>query len=420
MRRHSLVLTFRQFPLRIPMRLLRLAFLLTCLFAVDTVEAQRRVGRVRGVVVDSLLGDVLQGAEVRIDQLGRHAATDEDGRFVLDSVPPGEWSVAFRHAALDSLGFTPSPLQVRVFAGASASVVLATPSFEPIRNRFCGATADSLSPTVAFGTVQTTDGARVAVNVGVTWILTPDAGQGRRPGSVRTAPEGDRLTWVACGIPRDAWFLVSVQDSVRAASALTRMGPRGLAMHDVILTSNETALTGIVLDPDGNPIPNAWVSVLGTRGSTATSSGGRFLISKVPGGTVTLDVRAAGYTPWVAPVLGGEFVPVRLRPLEEREAATEAKGSDYLRLLQRSAHPGIVVLTEEGLDAEPDALTNLPPAETCRWLLDGQPVSREFFLAQPRRTWRALEVYRRGTDAPPEYQASGCAVALLWTSAADW
>jgi hypothetical protein len=399
---------------------LRLVLLLAVLIAADTAEAQHRVGRVRGVVLDSLLGDVLPGTEVRIDQLGRRVISDAGGRFGIDSVPPGEWTVAFRHPALDSLGFSLPAVRVRVFAGASASIVLSTPSFEPIRDRLCGETADSLSPTVAFGTVQTTDGTRVAVNVGVTWILDPSATGGPRPGSVRSASDAGRLAWVACGIPRDAWFLVAVQDSTRAASALVKMGPRGIAVHDLFLASGERASTGVVSDPDGRPVPNAWVSVLGSRTTALTNVGGRFLLPRVPNGTVTLDVRAAGYAPWVAPVLGGEVVQVRLRPLEAPNDAAQVRGSDYLRLLQRSVRPGVLLLTGAELSSEPNALTTLPPAGTCRWILDGLPVSRDFLMAQPRRTWRAFEVYPRGSDAPPEYQADGCAVTLLWTSAADW
>lgn len=402
------------------MSLPRLTLLLACLLGAATADAQQRVGRVRGIVVDSLLGDVLAGAEVRLERFGRPTTSDSDGRFAFDSVTPGEWGVSFRHAALDSLGITMPAVRVRVFAGASATVVLATPSFAPIRDRLCGATADSLTPTVAFGTVQATDGARVAVNVGVTWILEPGAVQGPRPGSVRTAPEDGRLAWVACGIPRDAWFLVSAQHSTRAASTLMRMGPRGLAAHDLILAAGESALTGIVTDPDGRPVPDAWVSLMGSRATALTSAGGQFALPRAPNGSVTLDVRAAGYAPWVAPVLGGEFAQVRLRHLEDRDAALEAKGSDYLRLLQRSTREGVLLLTGTELSAEPDALTLLPPTGTCRWVLDGLPVSREFLLAQPRRTWRALELYARGSDAPPKYQTDGCAVTLLWTSAADW
>jgi hypothetical protein len=396
------------------------ALLLALLLVADTAAAQRRFGRVRGIVVDSLLRDVLPGAEVRIGQLGRRAETDSAGRFALDSVPAGEWAVEFRHPALDSLGIAVPPTRVRVFAGASAALVLATPPFEPIRDRFCGATADSLSPTVAFGSVQTTTGARVAVNVAVSWVLGSASEAGPRPGSVRTTPDGDRLIWVACGIPSAGWFIASVGDSTRSATALARMGPRGLAMHDLVLGSGESEIAGTVRDSEGRPVAGARVSVVGGRSSNLTDATGRFVLTHAPSGTLTLDVRAPAFQPWIVPVRGGEVVQVRLIPLTEPRLASDVHGSDYLRFLQRSSRPGATVIAGADLAGDSAALETLPPASTCSWWLDGLPVSREFLQAQPRWSWRALEVYARGEDAPPEYRGPGCPVALLWTSSADW
>jgi hypothetical protein len=80
----------------------------------------------------------------------------------------------------------------------------------------------------------------------------------------------------------------------------------------------------------------------------------------------------------------------------------------------------MLLITGPDLAADSTALTTHAPAAACRWWLDGRPVERDFFLAQPRWSWRALEVYERGTDAPPEYGTPDCPVALLWTAMADW
>src|SRR5512140_3438309 len=87
--------------------------------SVSALPAQgpTRVGRVRGMVVDSLLGATLPGATVRLAKLGLVTRSDSTGRFLIDSVPPGEWEVTFRHPELDSLGFAESGALVRVFAG---------------------------------------------------------------------------------------------------------------------------------------------------------------------------------------------------------------------------------------------------------------------------------------------------------------
>jgi hypothetical protein len=91
-----------------------------------------------------------------------------------------------------------------------------------------------------------------------------------------------------------------------------------------------------------------------------------------------------------------------------------------LRLVQRSARDGLLLITQEELASDTAALVVLPPASTCRWWLDGRPVEREFFVAQPRWSWRALEIYARGSDAPPDFRTATCPVVLLWTAAADW
>jgi hypothetical protein len=397
-----------------------LAILLALALPVSLLPAQGRTGRIRGVVIDSLLGATLPGAEVRVARLNRTVVTDSTGRFVFDSVPPGEWTVAFRHPSLDSLKIIDSGTLVRVFAGASAPVTLATPAFEAIRDRFCAETADSLSPTVAFGSVHATDGSRVRINVAVSWMLGGASGGSARPGSVRTSVEGESQVWVACGIPRYAWFHATVHDSTRSASAFLQMGSRDIAVGDLVLSSRSGPLEGTVRDPDGRPVRAARISLVGTGTASESDKSGAFALRDVPGSTVTLDVRAAGYQPSVVALQASlGRVDVRLAPLPEPEIRPP-RGSDYLRLLERLSREGMLLITGPDLAADSTALTTQTPAGTCRWWLDGRPVEREFFLAQPRWSWRALEVYTRGTDAPPEYRSTDCPVALLWTAMADW
>ena len=401
------------------MQILRLVVFVALLLPAALLPAQGRTGRVRGVVIDSLLGDVLAGADVRIARFPRGATTDSTGRFAIDSVPPGDWTLSFSHPALDSLGVVGSTASVRVFGGASASVVLATLSFETLRARVCGGTADSLSPTVAFGNVRAADGSRVRVNVSVSWLLGSMPGESSRPGSVRTASDGERQAWVACGIPHAAWFHASMRDSTRSASAFLHMGARDLAVQDLVLSTGTARLRGTVRDRDARPVVGAHIGIEGSTWRATTDQQGAFIAPDAPNGTITLDVRAAGFAPWVGAVTGGDSVSVLLRPVAT-SSEDGPRGSDYLRLLQRGARAGVQVLTGAALASDSAALAALPRADTCRWWVDGRPVDREFFTAQPRWSWRALELYPRGEDAPPEYRTPGCSVALLWTIAADW
>lgn len=404
------------------MQLFRHILILALVLAAGLLPAQTavRVGRVRGLVVDSLLGAVLPGATVRIVQSGRATQTDSTGRFVIDSVPPGDWVVAFRHPALDSLGYGDISARVRVFAGASATVTLATPSFESFRLRLCADTPDSLTSTVAFGGVRADDGSRVRVDVAVTWLSVEDGGKSPRAGTVRTVPDGGGQMWLACGIPWRAWIHASVRDSLRVASAYLQLGERGIAVHELVLSGGVADVAGTVRDDIGNALEGARISVTDTDVAAVSDRAGSFVLRGVTTGTMTLDVRAAGFRPWVAPLMAGAGPPViRLQPLIARDSST-TRGSDYLRLLERSSRAGVALLAGAALTADSAALETLLPSTTCRWWLDGRPVERDFFLAQPRWSWRALEVYAHGTDATPEYRSAGCAVALLWTAASDW
>ncbi|MBI2408775.1 MAG: carboxypeptidase regulatory-like domain-containing protein [Gemmatimonadetes bacterium] len=399
---------------------LRFAFLIALLVSASAASAQGRTGRVRGMVVDSLLGAPLPGAEVRLVQGNRRSVTDSTGRFVLDSVAPGEWSVAFRHPSLDSLGITTPAVPVRVFAGATSTVTLATPAFEEYRDRWCADTPDSLTSTVAYGGVFSRNQARVRVVVSVSWMLGSATGSASRPGTVRTIVDGDRTIWIACGIPSGAWIHATVVDSTHRLSAYMHMGPRGIAVRDLVVADGVAPLSGVVTDSEGRVVRGARVSVVETPVTSQTDATGGFVLRDAPDGTITLDVRAAGYRPWVETVTAAsERFAIVLQPLPEVSSDIPS-GSDYLRLLQRSARDGVQLLIGDALSGESAALETLPPAGTCHWWLDGRPVSREFFVAQPHWTWRALELYPRGADAPPEFGSTGCPVALLWTSAADW
>ena len=400
--------------------LLALTMPIATLAAQLTSAAATRTGRVRGVVIDSLLGAPLVDARVHIGQVGRETRTDSTGRFVLDSVPPGEWIVAFSHPELDSLGIQNAGTHVRVFAGATATVTLATPPIDPLRERLCGSTPDSLSPTVAFGGVRAADGGRAIVHVAVSWVLAGTSTPPPTVGTVRTIANGDDRMWVACGIPWGAWLYATINDSTHSTSIVLQIGARGLAVRDLVLAKGVSVITGTVRDGNA-PVKGAWVSVLGTPVAAETDASGAFTLTDAPNGSVTVDVRAAGYRPCLATyesTAGG--IDAHLQPTVEVDSASAPSGSDYVRLLQRRDQKGMLLLAGPALMRDGAALDQLLPSNACRWWLDGRPVEREFLLAQPLRTWRAVELYPNGLDAPVEYRSAGCAVVLMWTTSADW
>ena len=60
------------------------------LLMAGTVAAQQSVGTVAGTVVDMATGEPLGGAEVRVTGTSVSGLTNQDGRYLLRSVPAGE------------------------------------------------------------------------------------------------------------------------------------------------------------------------------------------------------------------------------------------------------------------------------------------------------------------------------------------
>ncbi|MFN8582115.1 MAG: carboxypeptidase regulatory-like domain-containing protein [Gemmatimonadaceae bacterium] len=62
------------------------------------------MGKVSGVVIDSVHATYLRGAAVSLEGTTMASLTNEQGRFLIDSVPPGSYRVRVEHELLDSLG----------------------------------------------------------------------------------------------------------------------------------------------------------------------------------------------------------------------------------------------------------------------------------------------------------------------------
>ena len=132
--------------------------------------------QVHGVVYDSLRGIPLAGALVSVAGDSRLAKADSRGRFVLDSVLPGERTFAAQHAALDSVGFSGISARVTVTDGRS-SILIAAPSFPTLWRTVCGTSRPPKDSGFVYGTVR--DAA--------TQTTTPNA---TRPGHVDRRASG--------------------------------------------------------------------------------------------------------------------------------------------------------------------------------------------------------------------------------------
>jgi outer membrane receptor protein involved in Fe transport len=126
------------------------------------------------------------------------------------------------------------------------------------------------------------------------------------------------------------------------------------------------ALTGIVVDASGAPVPGAAVTVevnaVQTRPSP-TGADGRFSIEGVPGGEATLRVRANGFADAALPITS-ERASIRVvllpRPLTESVTVTATRGATALDTAASASIVSSAELLTTAAGALDDALRNTP------------------------------------------------------------
>src|SRR6267378_637970 len=114
------------------MNLMRWSFLLLLLVP-QAVVGQRAVV---GTVYDSLVHAPLRGADVWVRGSERHAQTGSEGRFRLDSIIPGRYTLLVSHPGLDSAGLFTLAVPVNITADQTP-VNVATPSLASLWRRRC-------------------------------------------------------------------------------------------------------------------------------------------------------------------------------------------------------------------------------------------------------------------------------------------
>ena len=95
---------------RAPLSFAVAAFACLSLAASHTAKAQAATASgfatLQGFVIDSVHNTPLAGAVVMVDGTTRHGITTSEGRYLIDSIPPGSRRVALSHPLLDTIGLS--------------------------------------------------------------------------------------------------------------------------------------------------------------------------------------------------------------------------------------------------------------------------------------------------------------------------
>ena len=272
--------------------------------------------------------------------------TDDRGRYRLDSLLAGRYSVGLSHPILDSLELTLPPRRIEIGEGQHARLELSLPSGAALREMNCPEVILPPGSGVLLGQVRDADADKSLAGavVVVSWSdLAIDRATLKVSGAEHTvgAPTNADGLYRFCGLPTDSWLAVQIQHAGRGGSVLrasiadtvgvavlnvafSTEAARAIAQNDTAagsesrpapLLSGSASVSGTVLGETGQPLAGVQLRVLETAAVTRTDSAGRYALSALPAGTQLLEAKRIGYRIVQQPVhlLRGRGVEAAIR-----------------------------------------------------------------------------------------------------------
>lgn len=314
-----------------------------------------------GIVYDSIRMRPLVGAIVRVDTSALFTTADENGRYRLEGIPPGQHFLRVEHPFLDTLTIgLRSPVEPYA-AGATRIAELAVPSEDAMLQRLCSAAWRNRGPAALMGRVREADSGIPAegAKVSLVWYEVEVSTSVRRAPRVREATVGPDGAYRLCGLPAELDGKVQVirgtltsgeinvtfganllyLRSMGLATVVTQ-APAGDSSRPVSVALGSATLRGVVQNNVGRPLANARVMLEGTTRAATTRANGEFILDSLPAGTQNVSVRLLGYAPVEQAVdlisaqptnvtlKMAEFVPVleQVRVTAQRERGLEQVG----------------------------------------------------------------------------------------------
>jgi hypothetical protein len=431
-------------------------------------QGNDRSAVVRGVVYDSLLTSApLEGAEVWIEGTNRMARSDAGGRFELNALLPGRYTLTFYHPILDSVGVSASPVIVDVGAGEARNIALATPSPAKAHRLFCPRDP-SLRTGALLSVVRNASSGKplAAVTVSAHWTAynIGEAAMQSAPRVVQARSDAAGHV-LLCGIPSDVALLIQGRAADGSGGMLlVDLAGRAFRRADIYLDDALVTglVSGVVRNRNGSLVPKASIVILGTETAGVADDFGRFEVRGRAGSRV-VEARAVGSGPGrtqatIRPgsveqveimvgdsvtVLDPIIVEAEYEPYLTRMGFTQRRRTALGHFLDTadvnrtgamrfeevfrmvpgvSLRPnGSSLLVElkrgEGQIMNPRLANYCPPV----YFIDGvrfslPPVQTPSVPLVPQEVL-AIEVYANMFSAPPQYQRrdSGCGVILVWT-----
>lgn len=303
------------------------------------------VGWINGVVYDQSTGEPIGGAVVSIAGTGLSATTSDDGSYSLNNVPAGTQALT-----ASAPGFKDSQFSINVTAGQ-----VATHNFQltPYTGAVSGTVinGETLQPVsgasitvkgTAIATTSRQDGTYTLANVPIgtssviaaaggfeadeelvtvyadqtateDFYLIPETGSIIGyvfnsstflpvPGA-QVAAGGITGITIADGtyllnrVPAGNQTVTVSATGYTSANASAIVSDGQTVTVNLALTPQNGTITGVIKDPQLNPIAGAVVTLIGAPGTLTTGADGVYTFTNVPPGTQTISATANGYHP---------------------------------------------------------------------------------------------------------------------------
>ena len=425
-----------------------------------------------GVVVDSLHGRYLAGAEVIVEGAKNAVQTDSLGKFKLDSLPPGTFQVGVFHPLLDTLDLVLLTAPFHVGPDSAGVVFLGVPSAPTLIHRACPGKTDASAGSAVIGHVNDPESlapvAGAEVSVGWTEVeVSKSFGIRRTPHLLRDTTDKTG-SFRICGLPSG----LSASMQARRGSAATAEVPieiaegpsqvfvRTLSLSAVdssVARAGNASVSGVVQLEGSTSNAGTRVELTGTDIVAMTNEKGEFAMQNLPSGTGLLLARHLGFSAETVPVELSSREPQRVAlklskfvammdPVLVTARRTRALDAVGFNKRQRSGFghyigpeqlermhaiqltdilrrvPGLRVISSAGGEVVESSRgpTSLNGGECVQYWVDDAPWTSftpgDVNMFVNGGEVAAVEVYQ-GAGVPPQYQRSlsNCTTIIIWT-----
>jgi hypothetical protein len=288
----------------------------------SAARAQAGFSGLKGMVIDSIHNAPLAHATVMIDGTSRSAVTDQDGRYLIDSIPAGKHRVVVMHPLLDTLGISMRTPDYMFAAGTTHELDVPVPGPEYVAARLCTRVQRERGPAVLIGFVRDPDTSAPAIGANVELVYYEADPIGRKQLRKRNATVDSTGSYRMCMLPADMSGKVQVfRHGVSSGEVPVEVTNGALALRSFSVAANQTVVevkgdsgkmkrvakgtarvTGKVMDKKGQPLAGARVMLQGGGTAAVTKSNGEFTLDSLPSGTQAIEVRKIGYSVTEVPV----------------------------------------------------------------------------------------------------------------------